>query len=188
MRIFRHGRKGRESLGDGVSIKLSDELKGMLKYFMESEGINDPQEAITELIKMGYKYWNMRSQYGDNLSDRELWDIRFRLLKLESGYLHYKLMLREALERLRNLTMNLSSALSQLDTCLARLKDADPSLTIDLSESKRLRRFLKEYSEEFIFSARNEVESGEWEGVKDEEVINDIEELLKRYKRLLSGR
>jgi len=165
-----------------VEVNIDNELSGMLKYFMESEDISSPSEAIARLVKMGYRYWNMRSQYGDDLSDRELWDIRFRLLKLESGYLHYKLMLRDALEQLRTLTMNLSSALSQLNTCLARLKDVDPNANVDLEDAKRYKRVLEEYSRKFIFSAKEEIDSGQCGGVSDEEIIKDIENLLRLYK------
>lgn len=167
---------------------MDSELRKILEYFMESEGVSSTSEAVTRLVKMGYKYWNMRSQYGDDLSDRELWDIRFRLLKLESGYLHYKLMLRDALEQLRTLTMNLSSALSQLNACLARLKDADPNANVDLEDAERYKRVLEEYSKKFIFSAKEEIESGQCGGISDEEIIRDIENLLHLYKEKLGMR
>ncbi len=182
MGLFSRGRKRRDSPGKVIEVSVDDELSGMLKYFMESESLSSPSEAIAKLAKMGYRYWNMRSQYGDNLSDRELWDIRFRLLKLESGYLHYKLMLRDALEQLRTLTMNLSSVLSQLNACLARLKDVDPSVNVDLEDADRYKRVLEEYSRKFIFSAKEEIESGQCGGVSDEEIIEDIENLLRMYK------
>jgi len=180
--LFSRGRKRRDSLGEVIEVAIDGELSGILKYFMESEGISSPSEAIAKLAKMGYRYWNMRSQYGDDLSDRELWDIRFRLLKLESGYLHYKLMLRDALEQLRTLTMNLSSALSQLNTCLARLKDVDSSVNVDLEDADKYKRVLEEYSRKFIFSAKEEMESGQCGGVSDKEIIEDIENLLRMYK------
>ncbi len=171
--MFRRGKSLKEGV---IKVRLDDELKGIIKYYMESKDISSVEEAVRNLIKMGYNYWNMKSQYGDNISDRELWDVRYRLLKLESGYLHYKLLLREALGRLRALTLNLSSLLSQLDTCWSKLGEAH------LSESAKFRRFLKEYSDEFVFTARKELESGEYEGVRDEDVIRDIERLLKYYK------
>ena len=186
MGLFSRGRRRKDSSGGVIEVNVDKELSGMLKYFMESEDISSPSEAITKLVKMGYRYWNMRSQYGDDLSDRELWDIRFRLLKLESGYLHYKLMLRDALEQLRTLTMNLSSALSQLNTCLARLKDVDPNANVDLEDAEKYKRVLEEYSREFIFSAREEIESGQCGGVSDEEIIKDIENLLRIYKEKFS--
>jgi len=170
------GRRKRGLEEGVVKIKLDDELKGIIKYYMDSKGVNSVEKAVRDLIKMGYDYWNMKSQYGDDISDRELWDIRYKLLKLESGYLHYKLLLREALERLRALTLNLSSLLSQLDTCWSKLGEPH------LSESEKFRRFLKEYSDEFVFAARKELESKEYEGIKDEDVIRDIERLLKHYK------
>ncbi len=188
MGLFSRGRKRRDSLGNVIEVNVDEELSGMLKYFMESEGVSSRSEAITRLVKMGYRYWNMRSQYGDNLSDRELWDIRFRLLKLESGYLHYKLMLRDALEQLRTLTMNLSSALSQLNTCLARLKDADPNANVDLEDAEKYKRVLEEYSKKFIFSAKEEIESGQCGGISDEEIIKDIENLLRVYKERFGTR
>ncbi len=182
----RRGRgKARDVSLSSVEVRVDSELRKILEYFMESEGVSSTSEAVTRLVKMGYKYWNMRSQYGDDLSDRELWDIRFRLLKLESGYLHYKLMLRDALEQLRTLTMNLSSALSQLNTCLARLKDADPNANVDLEDAERYKRVLEEYSKKFIFSAKEEIESGQCGGISDEEIIRDIENLLHLYKEKL---
>ncbi len=182
----RRGRgKARDVSLSSVEVRVDSELRKILEYFMESEGVSSTSEAVTRLVKMGYKYWNMRSQYGDDLSDRELWDIRFRLLKLESGYLHYKLMLRDALEQLRTLTMNLSSALSQLNTCLARLKDADPNANVDLEDAERYKRVLEEYSKRFIFSAKEEIESGQCGGISDEEIIRDIENLLHLYKEKL---
>ena len=186
MGLFSRGRRSKGSLRGVIEVNIDEELSGMLKYFMESEDISSPSEAIAKLVKMGYRYWNMRSQYGDDLSDRELWDIRFRLLKLESGYLHYKLMLRDALEQLRTLTMNLSSALSQLNTCLARLKDVDPNANVDLEDAERYKRVLEEYSKKFIFSAKEEIESGQCGGVSDEEIIKDIENLLRIYKEKFS--
>lgn len=182
MGLFSRGRKRRSSPEKVIEVNVDEELSGMLKYFMESEDLSSPSEAIVRLVKMGYRYWNMRSQYGDNLSDRELWDIRFRLLKLESGYLHYKLMLRDALEQLRTLTMNLSSVLSQLNTCLARLKDVDPNANVDLEDAEKYKRVLEEYSRRFIFSAKEEIESGQCGGISDEEIIKDIEDLLRVYK------
>lgn len=188
VRLFSRGRRDKEAeraSSSSVEVRVDGELRNILEYFMESEGVSSMSEAITRLVKMGYRYWNMKSQYGDDLSDRELWDIRFRLLKLESGYLHYKLMLRDALEQLRTLTMNLSSALSQLNTCLTRLKDADPNANVDLEDAEKYKRVLEDYSKKFIFTAKEEIESGQCGGISDEEIIRDIENLLRLYKEKL---
>ncbi len=167
----------------GNDFKLSDDVLELIRYYMNSEGINDLGEAISSLIKKGYRYWNLEKSFG-KVDDREFWDIRYRLMKVESRYLHYRLLLRDAMEHIRTLIMNLSGALSQLDACFMRLKDLDPSTNIDIDKLRRYRDVLNEYVNKFLLSVREELEDRDSD-IKDEDVLNEVEELVRRYRELL---
>ncbi len=167
-------------------FKLSDDVLELIRYYMDSEGIEDLSEAISSLIKKGYRYWNLERNFG-RVDDREFWDIRYRLMKVESMYLHYRLLLKDAMEHIKTLIMNLSGALSQLDACFMRLKQLDPNTNVDIYKFMRYREVLNEYVNKFIMSLREELDEGS-KKVKDEEILNEVEELVRRYRELLKRR
>ena len=129
---------------------------------------------------------NLERNFG-RVDDREFWDIRYRLMKVESMYLHYRLLLKDAMEHIRTLIMNLSGALSQLDACFMRLKQLDPNTNVDIDKFMRYREVLNEYVNKFIMSLREELDEGS-KKVKDEEILNEVEELVRRYRELLKRR
>ncbi len=177
MRFFGDRREGLEKL-------LGDDTMRLVRYFAESEGIG-VVDAVRALVSKGYSYLVMERRFGKEVSSRAAWDLRFRLLRIEAGYAHYRYRLREAVEELRRMTIEMSGLLAQLRLCSRRLKECcgeglDEGV---ISEKERmLRAYMKEYIERF----REDLDRGEDEYITDSELLDEIEELVKRYRRLFN--
>ncbi len=170
--------------GKGLRACLGDDLLRLVTHFMEKEGLASIEEAVKELVRRGYEHWVLESRYGSNIDSRAAWDIRFRLMKVEAGYAHYRWKLREAVEELRRMTIEMSGLLAQLRMCYRELRECgrsggDPEV-IKAREEK-----LKHYMDEYIRSFRADIEDGERRYVSDAELVREIENLLRLYKDMI---
>lgn len=177
MGVFR-GRRGR-------SLGLDEETARVVRYFAEREGLGF-EEAVKVLVSKGYNYWVMEQRFGGEVESRAAWDTRFRLMRVEAGYAHYRFRLREAVGELRRMTIELSGLLAQLRLCSRRLRECCGEGLDEASIAEREER-LRQYMREYIQAFREDLERGEEEYISDSELLDEIEGLVRRYRRVLRG-
>jgi hypothetical protein len=158
---------------------IDDEnLKAKIKYYMNMNKITY-QNAVRELIEKGYNYWLLERKYGENARSLEIWDPNRRLLKVEAGFLYYRLRTRELIEELKNIIFILSGVLADLENCYKTCKNSN----ININDINGFRQELKRYMNEYVLSAREELERGEYRYIDNwDEFLKEIEKLLKKYK------
>jgi len=161
----------RRSLSSWLRRLLGDELYERLLEYSSRRGVSQ-EDALRDLVAKGLRYYELEKAYGKRVSDREVWDRRFYFMKVEAGYLRYKLRLREVVEDIRRVLMVLSSTVSELQTCSG----------VDERLVEELRGFVSEYMRRYIFAGREETGSEE---VSDAEVLESVKEVVKRYEALL---
>ena len=82
---------------------------------MHSKNIDNKnrERAVRDLLIKGYWYWLLEKKYGkERVGSREAWDKTYSCLKVESGYLYYRLRLSDVIEELRSLLFIFSGFLS----------------------------------------------------------------------------
>lgn len=162
---------------------LTDYERGKIEELARSWGVSFDQ-ALKRVIEDGLRYVELENAYGEGVKDRELWDKIYRLLKVESAYLHYRLLYREAVEEIQGLIMTLSSVVSDLETCFNSLpKGADNVTELRAKEIERLRKYIRLYMERYLRrpSSNKSEEGGD---VNDEDVLKEIEDLVKKYREV----
>ncbi|NPA96677.1 MAG: hypothetical protein GXO32_03645 [Crenarchaeota archaeon] len=165
----------------GVS-ELTPEISQLVEEYASNRGI-DFAKALEELIRKGYRYAQLERMYGKSMHDREVWDKRFYYLKVEAGYLYYRLRFRDLLEELRSMAMILMGTVRSLELCYQRYAPKTESVLQELKELEKLKRIAKHYTEQYVLSGRKELEEKKY--ADDEEVLKSIEETVKRYKKVL---
>jgi hypothetical protein len=167
--------KVRKILDDYERRKIEELARGWKVSF---------DQALKRVIEKGLRYVELENAYGGGVKDRELWDKTYRLLKVESAYLHYRLLYREAVEEIRGLTMTLSSVISNLETCFNSLPSGGNNVAeLRNKEIDRLKKYVRLYMERYLrpSSSNQPNEKGE---VNDADLLNEIEELVKRYREV----
>jgi len=165
-------------------VELSPEVSQLVEEYASSKGI-DFNRALEELVRKGYRYAQLEKMYGKSVHDREIWDKRFYYLKVEAGYLYYRLRFRDLLEELRSMAMILMGTVRSLELCYQRYAPKTESIEQELKELEKLKRIAQHYTEEYVLSGRKELEERKY--ADDEEVLRSIEETVKRYRKMLSG-
>ena len=175
-RIFRRRRKR------AIEIELNDHLRGIIENYMRDERITNKQKAIRDLVVKGYWYWLLERKYGsEKAGSREAWDKDYNCLRIESGYLYYRLRLSDAIEELKNLLFIFSGLLSDLSTCYRELRKRDPKVKIDENRIEEYKNKLDKYMKEYVLSLRRELENKKY--VEDETAfLEEVEEIVHRYR------
>ncbi len=179
LRLFKYKGKGKQ-----VCIEVDGHLRELIDNYMANEGLEDLEESIRNLISKGYWYWILEKKYGHSrINNQEIWDRAYDYLRVESGYLYYRLRLRDVIEEMRKLIIILSSVLSDLKTCYGMLKSSGYSnISVGEDKIKEYQDFLRNYMENYVLALRRELDEKKY--VEDEEsFLNDIVELVKRYRK-----
>ncbi len=174
----------RKNRNKQVCIELDEHLRELIDNYMVSEGLNSLEESVKNLVSKGYWYWILEKKYGRNRIDSvEVWGRAYDCLRIESGYLYYRLRLRDVIEEMRKLIMILSSVLSDLKTCYNVLKNSGyENISSSEKKIKEYQDFLKNYMENYVLALRRELDEKKY--VEDEEsLLNDIVDLVEKYRR-----
>ncbi len=165
-----------------IGLELDDYLREILENYTHSEQIENKQKAVRDLLIKGYWYWLLEKKYGkEKASSREAWDKTYSCLKIESGYLYYRLRLSDVIKELRNLLFVFSGLLSDLSTCHYELKKRDPKVRVDENRVKEYKDRLNKYMKEYVLSLRKELETRKY--VEDEEeFLEELEEIIHKYR------
>ncbi|MCE4600938.1 MAG: hypothetical protein F7C38_05170 [Desulfurococcales archaeon] len=174
MRVFR-----RDGGGTVVRLKLDDELRGLVGYFMKSTGVNSIDEAVRALVRRGYDYWLLERKYGGDVDSMRVWDAGFKCMELEAGFLYYRMRVREVIEELKNAVLILSGVLADLEACYRECGAGG----VDLDRISGYRAELSRYMDEYIKPLRDDVEEGKY--VDEAEIVRHVEELVEKYKEKL---
>ena len=162
-------------------VLSSDVLEIVRAYARERE--IDLHRALEELVRKGYRYAQLEKMYGKSLHDREVWDKRFYYLKIEAGYLYYRMRFRDALEELRSMAMILMGTVRSLELCYQRYAPKSEAVQRELEELEKLKKLAQHYTQNYVLAGRRELEEKKY--AEDEDVIKSIEETLERYKEML---
>ncbi len=169
----------RKERGDEVLLRVPQEVLPLIRDYAEKKNMSI-EDALHDLIVKGYRYYQLETMYDKHVSDREVWDRRFYFLKIEAGYLYYRMRLRDAIEDLRSLAMILSGTISSLEMCYKRcLQSVDGG---SLNEIKRLRQIAEYYLQTYVLNLSRELEEKKY--ANDEEILHSIEETVAKYRRL----
>ncbi len=169
---------------EAIELELDDYIQEILENYMHSENIDNKnrEKAVRDLLIKGYWYWLLEKKYGkERVDSREAWDKTYSCLKVESGYLYYRLRLSDVIEELRSLLFIFSGLLSDLTTCYHELKRRDPNVKVDESRVKEYKEKLDKYMNEYVLSLRRELETRKY--VEDEQsFLNELEDIIRRYR------
>jgi len=171
-----------KSLNKGHSRNYQDlnMVKDIIDSYMREKGIKDENIAIKELIEKGYRYWSLEKTY-QNVSEREIWDIRYKLLKVEGRYLYYRLRLKETIDEMKRLVLMLSSVMSELELCYRPMKERDPSAKLDEDKLREEKKSVENYVHRYIASLREDVERAAVDNELD--ILAEMEDLMRRYRK-----
>jgi len=162
-------------------VLSEDALEIVRAYAREREV--DLKKALEDLIRKGYRYSQLEKMYGKSLHDREVWDKRYYYLKIEAGYLYYRMRFRDALEELRSMAMILMGTVRSLELCYQRYAPKSEAVQKELEELEKLKKLAQYYTQNYVLAGRRELEEKKY--AEDEDVIKSIEETLERYKEML---
>ncbi len=163
-------------------LKLDNETANLVDYFMKSEKIEDINDAIVKLIKKGYSYWLLERKYGERLEENsKIWSKEYWNLKTSSGFVYYRLRLKDAVDEIKRLAITMSSLLADLEDCYQRSGYVGKEEFVE-----RLRKYritIEDYLNRFIFDLKKDIEQTSKNYVEnEEEFVEWVEENLKRYK------
>jgi len=163
---------------------LLDELNeyeiNKLRDYAEKKGLS-LKEALKEVIKKGIRYIDLEEAYGkEGVNDRELWDKRYHFLRVESAYLHYRLLLKDALDEFRKLLLTFSSVVSSLELCYKNLPQ-NKAREFREEEIRKLKTLVNIYVNEFLKPGEQDLKNTD---ISDDEVINEIKETVRRYEEV----
>ncbi len=165
-------------------IRLDNNALELVKYYMRAEKIDNIDLAISNLIKKGYEYWLLEKKYGSEApKDPKVWSESYWNLRASSGFVYYRLRLKDAIEEIKRLSITMSSILADLRDCYERsdLK-GKKEFVKKLAEYKKT---IEEYLNRFIFDLKKDVEDKAENYVdNEEEFIEWVENNIKRYKQM----
>ncbi len=181
LRIGFAGRGSRKSLGsgNGFSVEVEDELWRLVEHYAEERRVS-VQQAIAELLEKGYEHYCLEKKFGDRILDREVWDRRFYYMKVEGGYLYYRMRLWEAVGEIRLLAMALAGAASSLEACYKLCGDKLEN-TEWRREVEKLRCTAEYYLKRYSREIKGDLEKNQ--RVPEEEVLESLEKTLEEYKK-----
>jgi len=159
--------------------ELPEDIRALIKQYAERHHINYLQ-ALKELIQKGLRYSELERQYGKDVDSRELWDKRFYYLKIESGYLYYRLRLKEVIDELKTLAIRFAGVLGSLETCYKQCMSSE-ALEVELKKLADLKEFIRYYLETYVITVNKELEEKKY--ADDKEIIKFVEKTLEKYKR-----
>jgi len=161
------------------SCSLSEEAARLVEKYAIRKNL-DLNKALTELVEKGYQQYRLEETYGEGINNRELWDRRFYYLKIESGYLYYRLRLSEVVEEMKNLILIMSGLIGDLESCYKTCLGRSRLVLEEEEKLRNLRETLNRYFDRYINVVREEL--GKKKYVDDREVIKSIEETIRKYK------
>ncbi|MCE4617858.1 MAG: hypothetical protein F7C82_05775 [Desulfurococcales archaeon] len=171
MRLLKRGKAEAE-----VSIHLDDDINNLLQYYMMSTKNEDLENTIKDLIRKGYNYWLLEKKYGDKIDSLEVWDRNLQCMKIESGFLYYRMRVREVIEELKNAILILSGVLADLESCYKMCN----ARNIDIDKIRRYRGELSRYMNDYIKPLKEEVNSND--DISVEKILENVEKILEMYK------
>ncbi len=161
------------------SCSLSEEAARLVEKYAIRKNL-ELNKALTELVEKGYQQYRLEETYGEGINNRELWDRRFYYLKIESGYLYYRLRLSEVVEEMKNLILIMSGLIGDLESCYKTCLGRSRLVLEEEEKLRSLRETLNRYFDRYINVVREEL--GKKKYVDDREVIKSIEETIRKYK------
>jgi len=159
--------------------ELPENIRVLIKKYAEKHHVSYLQ-ALKELIQKGLRYDELERQYGKDVDSRELWDKRFYYLKIESGYLYYRLRLKEVIDELKTLAIRFAGVLGSLETCYKQCISSE-ALDAELKKLADLKEFIRYYLDTYVITVNKELEEKKY--ADDKEIIKFVEEALKKYKK-----
>ncbi len=171
IKIFSKKAKDRE--------ELPENIQELIKQYAERNNI-DYLQALKELVQKGLRYDELERQYGKDVDSRELWDKRFYYLKIESGYLYYRLRLKEVIDELKTLAIRFAGVLGSLETCYKQCMSSE-ALELELKKLAELKEFIRYYLDTYVITVNKELEEKKY--ADDEEIIRFVEEAVRKYKK-----
>ena len=163
--------------------ELPENIRVLIEQYAEKHHINYLQ-ALKELVQKGLRYDELERQYGKDVDSRELWDKRFYYLKIESGYLYYRLRLKEVIDELKTLAIRFAGVLGSLETCYKQCMSSE-ALEVELKKLADLKEFIRYYLDTYVITVNKELEEKKY--ADDEEIIRFVEEALEKYKKYFMG-
>jgi hypothetical protein len=141
------------------------------------------KEVIKELVSDGLKYRELEKKYS-LIDKREVWDNRFYYLKIEAGYLYYRLRIKELIDELKSLAMMSTGIAKELEMCYSLLESKENSIKERRENLKKLQEHLEKYIEEYVLPDEKELEEKRY--ADDKIVIESIKKVLKAYEKAIS--
>ncbi len=162
-------------------ITIDDETAKLIEYFMRTEKLDDINNTIIQLIKKGYSYWLLERKYGKNLEEHKVWSKEYWNLKTSSGFVYYRLRLKDAIDEIKRLAITMSSLLADLEDCYKRSGYTKKDYFVE--KLRKYRITIEDYLNRFIFDLKKDIEQTSKNYVEnEEEFIEWVEENLQRYK------
>ncbi len=175
MRLFKRDDQSK------FNCQINENLKKIINYYMIKRNLSF-NDAVNELIEKGYNYWLLEQKYKDKVNSEEVWNSSYRILRIEAGFLYYRLRTRELVEELKNIVFILSGVIADLESCYETLKKYE-KIRINIDKIKRYRDELNKYLKSYVFSNYRELEEAESRYIDNwGEFITELEKLIKKAK------
>ena len=154
-----------------------------LRNYAEKNGLS-LEEALKEAVEKGVRYIDLEDAYGkEGISDRELWDKRYHFLRVESAYLHYRLLLKDTLDEFRKLLLTFSSVVSSLELCYRSLP-SNKAKELRKDEIRKLKTLVNIYVNGFLKPSEEDLKNTD---INDEEVIKEIKDMVRKYEEVFKN-
>lgn len=163
-----------------VQVHLDDDIYRIIQYYMRSTKNDNLENSIKDLVRKGYNYWLLEKKYGERVDSHEVWDRDLQCLRIESGFLYYRMRVREVIEELKNAILILSGVLADLESCYKTCNAEN----IDVDRIRGYRNELSRYMSEYIKPLKEEVTSND--GISVDEILKSVEKILEMYKSKMS--
>ena len=175
MRLFKKSNQRK------FNCQVNENIKKIINYYMMKKNLSF-NDAVNELIEKGYNYWLLEEKYKDKVNSKEVWSSSYRILRVEAGFLYYRLRTRELVEELKNIVFILSGVVADLESCYEALKRYE-KIEININKLKKYRDELNKYLKSYVLSNYRELEEAESRYVDNwEEFIKELEKLIKKVK------
>jgi hypothetical protein len=169
--------KKRDHFTDILEEKILDNVRKI-----SSEKKLSEKEVVNQLITDGLKYRELKRKYSV-IDTRDVWDNRFYYLKIEAGYLYYRLRVKELLDEIKSLSMMATGIAKELELCYNMLESCGKDLEERKDNLKELQKGLKKYVEEYVLP--DEIELEEKRYADDKTVIESIKKILETYEKVI---
>jgi len=177
-------RESREPKSFNLDI-FPDYSKRLIEEYSSRNNIGK-YDALIELIQKGFQYYELEKLYGKDVHDKEVWDKRFYYLEIESRYLHYKLRLKEVIEKLKSLVLTLSKVVNRLEFCYKKFLSDQDVINSELNELNNVKSLLQYYLNSYVIEVKKDIR--ESFGKNDEYVLKSILETVDKYKKVFEVR